>query len=405
MKRTILIISILVLIIATTGCEQRLLGEGGNLTGEIVTGTTVGLVGEQGAKENSTNGNETALSIKPTQEMINKQYTITKTEGDLIILAPKAVDPDGDPVSYTFSKPFDKEGRWQTSYGDEGNYKVIITASDPKGAKTRAEILVKVLHANRRPQLDCPEELNVREGEVIDLKCKVSDAEEDPVTVTYNGWMTNSTYKTTYTDAGEHNVTITADDGKSKPVTKEVKIKVADVNRAPIFPIDFPKEVVAQEGDIITLTTSEVIDPDGDPVTFIFSEPFDKNGVWKTKIGDAGEYPVDIVASDGKTSTKEHVTVHVKMINTAPVLKRIPDIVVYEGETIKLPLEATDRENDNLTYTITGWMNSKEYTTTYDDAGTYTTKVRVSDGQLSDAQVVHITVVDRNRPPVFKVPA
>ena len=50
-------------------------------------------------------------------------------------------------------------------------------------------------------------------------------------------------------------------------------------------------------------------------------------------------------------------------------------------------------------------MNSPTYTTTYDDAGVYSVTVVVSDGQYTTDQTFKVTVLDVNRPPVFRIPA
>lgn len=334
----------------------------------------------------------------------NGRFVVRKTEGDLVILAPEAIDPDGDYVTYTFSSPFDKHGRWQTKLGDEGTYHVTVTATDTKGASTTEDVTVIIQHANRPPFLTCPQRIVVKEGDTINLSCEAYDEEGTNITLTTLGWLTTSTYQTGFEDAGTHDVTVRATDGDGLTTEQHVTIVVQNVNRPPRFPDDFTQEISATEGDVITIDTSGVEDPDGDPVTFFFSEPFNQKGVWRTKIGDAGTYNVDVVASDGTSTTKKRVIVKVGMANTPPVLKRIPDVTVYEGETIKLDIKASDREGDPLTTVVSGWMTSPVYTTTYDDAGTYTVKVTVSDGQFSDSQVVHITVIDRNRPPQFVVP-
>jgi hypothetical protein len=79
------------------------------------------------------------------------------------------------------------------------------------------------------------------------------------------------------------------------------------------------------------------------------------------------------------------------------VLDPITDITVNEGATITLNPTATDPDGDALTYTYSGWMSSASYTTNYDDAGIHTVTVSVSDGSLSDSQVVTITVVEKDK--------
>ncbi len=359
MKR-ILLVFLVVATLALAACQQSIVGDvTGNASGNVTTPATGdnlitgGMPVEQPSQPVTQGEQVPAAPEKP--------YTITKTEGDLVILAPEAVDPDGDTVSYSFTKPFDSQGRWQTNYGDAGNYTVIVTATDSKGASTSTPVLVVVQRANRPPSVRCPERIVVKETDTVSIDCAVSDPDNDTVTLTYTGWMTGQNYTTTYDDAGTHLVTVTASDGHGHTVVSNVNVTVQDVNRPPVFPLDFPTKIVAQEGDV--------------------------------------------VASDGSTSVTKRVTVIINMVNTAPVLKRIPDITVNEGDTITLPLDATDREGDKLTYTVSGWMNSSTYTTNYNDAGSYTVKVTVSDGQLSDSQIVHITVLDVNRAPVFKVPA
>jgi hypothetical protein len=341
------------------------------------------------------------------------RFTIEAVEGDLIQLKPEALDPDGDVVEFTFTKPFDTNGQWQTEIGDEGKYDVVVGASDGKSTTTET-VTVIVTRANRPPVVDC-REIVVNEGEIVDLHkgCTVSDEDSGEVIVTYSGWMSGWKYQTGYDDAGAHTVTITASDKDPGQATvaflhtviRNVTITVRNTNRAPVFGDDFPSVITATENDVITLPQNLVTDPDKDPVKITFSAPFNENGVWKTKIGDAGSYDVDVVATDGESSTKKTVTIKIGLLNTAPVLKTIPDITVKEGETVKLPISATDREGDKLTTTISGWMTSDTYKTTYEDAGSYTVKVTVTDGEFTASQTVPVTVQDVNRPPVFVNPA
>ncbi|MBU0461299.1 MAG: hypothetical protein KJ574_01800, partial [Nanoarchaeota archaeon] len=83
----------------------------------------------------------------------------------------------------------------------------------------------------------------------------------------------------------------------------------------------------------------------------------------------------------------------------APVLSKIADVTVYEGETVKLEPTATDAENDKLTYKYSGWMTSSSKKTGYDDAGEYDVTVTASDGEETDSQKVKVTVLNKNRHP------
>lgn len=355
--------------------------------------------------ENATE--EPAEAAAPETEDI--YFTVTAVEGDLVRLGPEAIDPDGDRVRYTFGEPFDDKGTWQTGIGDEGQYRVAVSATDGKDTTTET-VLVVIQRANRPPVIDC-QPVTVQEGEQVDLHdvCSITDTDDEEIVVTYGGWMGSWRYTTDYDDAGTHTVTITASDKRKgeilHTVTEDVRVTVQDVNRAPVFNDSFPTTISGTEGDVITLPRDLLTDPDGDRVTVTYSEPFDDKGIWKTRLGDAGEYSIDVVASDGKLTEKRTVTVRISLRNTAPTLKTIGDITVSEGETIRLPISATDREGDPLTTTVTGFMTGPTYTTTYDDAGEYTVKVIVTDGVFTTSEIVHITVLDRNRPPVFVTPA
>jgi hypothetical protein len=357
------------------------------------------------------------MNTTPT-EPISVFYTVEGTEGDLIQLRPDAIDPDGDRVTFSFTSPFNAQGQWQTQIGDEGEHFVAVGANDGKSI-TMETVRVNIFRANRAPVIDC-NDIVVNEGEMVDLHqmCKVSDEDDEKVIVTYGGWMDSWRYETTFEDAGTHYVTITASDRRVTQtkeggveektlhtVVQNVTVIVKNVNRPPVFLVDFPDTVNGVENDIITIPRELITDPDHDPVTVTYSSPFGPDGIWRTKLGDAGSYDVDVVASDGENTIKKTVHVVIGLLNTQPVLKEIPDITVKEGETVRLPISATDREGDQLTTTISGWMSSDMYKTTYEDAGSYTVKVTVSDGVYEATQVVHVTVVDVNRPPVFVTPA
>ncbi len=328
------------------------------------------------------------------------RVTIEGLEGDLIQLTPEAVDPDGDNITYTFSAPFDAEGRWQTKEGDAGTHTVTITASDGKDT-TAEEVLVFIRPTNKAPVIDCPEIMRFREGEIVDLDCAITDPEGDDIVIEYSGWMTAKTRETTFEDAGTHKAHIRASDPK-RTVEKEISIIVTDTNRPPR--LERLEDVHAVEGELVRLNPS-ARDLDGDDVKLTFTPPFDKNGEWQTYKGQAGILDVTVTASDGRLQEVQTIKVFLERLNTAPKVKLIPDITLFEGETVAIEVNAFDEEGDALTIAFDGWMTASAYTTTFEDAGEYDVKVLVSDGKLKTTQTVHITVLNKNRPPVFRVPA
>lgn len=413
MKKTILFLAVLALL-AITACQYSYENATINYTdfNDLLANYTLP------NNTNQTSTNETNMTNVTTNVTQNDtenntideskaSFTVTGTEGELIRIPVKAVDPDGDFLDYKFSEPFNSEGLWLTKIGDEGKYLVKVTVSD--GFLSTSEyVLVIVNRANRPPQLDCPKSITVQETETVNIKCDVLDEEGDPVVLGYEGWMRTASYETTYGDEGEYTVVVRARD-KTGETKETVKVIVQKKNRAPtIAPLN---DLTVQETETVQVQP-QVSDADGDTVTVTYSAPLDANGKWTPDYGEKGTYPITVTASDGKDKTTAKFNLTVLRKNRAPVLKPIDDVSVKEGEMIRLPVQAYDPDGDELTTSYTGWMDSNEYQTTYDDAepngcntkgciATYYTTVTVSDGVLSASQQVKITVQDRNRPPEF----
>jgi hypothetical protein len=159
-------------------------------------------------------------------------------------------------------------------------------------------------------------------------------------------------------------------------------------------------DVVAVEGDLIELDT-EVSDPDGDVVTLTYSEPFDEEGKWQTEEGDAGTYTVTVLASDGKVEIEKEMIVLVKPANMAPTIE-IEDVTVFEGEKVVLNPVVND-DGDFVDVSFSGWMETNEKETGFDDAGEYEVVITASDGISTTTKTVIVTVVNFNREPELEI--
>lgn len=156
---------------------------------------------------------------------------IEVTEGQFVSVNLQAQDPDNDRLTWTYSKPLDSDGNWQTKAGDQGEYQVTVEVSDGK-LDDSATFFIKVLPGNLPPSLKVESSVTVKEGETVKLTPTASDPEGTRITLTYSGWMTSDTYKTDFNDAGQHKVVITASDGE-KEESAVVWVTVEDVNRPP----------------------------------------------------------------------------------------------------------------------------------------------------------------------------
>lgn len=152
-------------------------------------------------------------------------------EGEIINFKPMVSDPNGDEVTVTVSEPL-QTGHFETDHTSSGEYHLKVVASDGE-LQTEKAFTLMVDDVNELPVLTNLEDLAVKEGETVTLQPKVSDLDNDEVTVSISEPVGDSgVWKTSYTDHGEYFVTVTATDGKGT-VTKKVKVMVEDVNMPP----------------------------------------------------------------------------------------------------------------------------------------------------------------------------
>jgi hypothetical protein len=153
-------------------------------------------------------------------------------EGELVNLAIKSDDPEGDTIVYTFTTPLDSKGKWQTKYGDAGTYKTTITASDGE-LSTSQDVYIVVEKVSRAPVITNFADTTVNEGGTITLSPKITDPEGGSVTLEYSGWMTTATKTTGYDDAGTYKETLKATSSSGESATASITITVLNKNRPP----------------------------------------------------------------------------------------------------------------------------------------------------------------------------
>ncbi len=184
------------------------------------------------------------------------------------------------------------------------------------------------------------------------------------------------------------------------------QIKVEDIVQS--LPAGVFKKITVKEKEIVSLNVNAQ-DPDGNQLMYTFSAPLSKDGEWQTKRGDVGDYIVNITVSDGDLETMAKVLVVVESINKEPVMEKIENIAVKEGDKIVLEPKATDGNDDTVVFSFSGLMNSEEYEVSYNDVvcekgvfnclKIFSTTITASDGFSEIVQNVGITVTNTNRAP------
>jgi outer membrane protein OmpA-like peptidoglycan-associated protein len=155
--------------------------------------------------------------------------SIITGSGASVGVSASANDPDGDPLSYSWSASAGTvEGsganvRWNAGSAAPGMYRVTANVSDGKGGTTSctSEIRVEV-KPNAPPSLSCSmERSSVLSGERARINASASDPDNDRLNITWRtsggqvvGSGTNVQLDTTGLSAGRYTVTGRAEDGR-----------------------------------------------------------------------------------------------------------------------------------------------------------------------------------------------
>jgi len=353
---------------------------------------------ESEEKESESKSEETTEEVAAVEE--DSIITKTYTTGDLVSLKPTASDREGDVVTFSFTAPLDENGEWQTSAADAGEYVVTITASDGK-SENSMDVKLVVVSGNNLPVIEDIAAITVTAGETVSLSPVVTDEDGDEITISYSGFMTESSKVTTNDDVGSQTVVITANDG-TVSVQKTVTVTVNKLNHAPV--IGDLSTVVVTEGELVTLTATAT-DEDSDEVVITYSEPLSEDGTWQTAIGDVGTYTVTVGATDGQMTDSKTVAIVVKSANSAPAIEQ-DDVTITvqsgETETVTLTPTVTDADGDEVSVSYSGFMTSSTKEVSEDDEGEHIVTITADDGTATTTLSVKLTI-EVNTPPSFTI--
>lgn len=163
-------------------------------------------------------------------------------------------------------------------------------------------------------------------------------------------------------------------------------------------PIAAASTFYVNETDLVRIRP-EAIDPDLDNVIYYFPPPLNEEGVWQTGYDDAGEYPLEIIASDGKSNTTQDILLIVREKNRPPILTT-QEIVVKETQTVDLKEIVQDPDNNVLTFRFSAPFNTQGvWQTGFSDEGRHSATFQVDDGEAEVTFRVAIIVEHTNQAP------
>jgi hypothetical protein len=329
----------------------------------------------------------------PVFDTINE---LSVVEGGIIKVVPIVNDPDGDNVTITYNLPLDSNGEWQPGFTDAGSYQVTIDATDGQLTSSETFTIIVTEAGNQVPVIDDLNNITITEGGFIKITPTGNDADGDVLTFEYSIPLNSSgEWLTTFADAGQYNIIVTALDGNGgSDSTSFTLIVLESGNHEPI--VEDILDITVIEGEVaqVNLVAS---DPDGDILIVTYSDKFNGSGQWKTTFVDAGQYPITVDVSDGSLTVSKQFFVNVVEIgNHQPTFEISGNFNVQEGETVKIKVDATDIDQDQLTITISDPVgNDGVWDTTGFGPGSYSVTVYVSDGTITLSEVITIIIAEK----------
>jgi hypothetical protein len=333
-------------------------------------------------------------------------------------------------LNYSISEPFNNTGTWQTGYNSAGAYSIDIEIWDSRAFLAKKSIVVYVENVDR-PSSPLPKnDFWISEDEQLDIPLNYTDPDGDYVTLSVgnlpggvvfenNALTWKPSFDTVTKQAFQDDIAkkyhilnrlfIIDVNATSRNLTifQNIRIRVFDVNRQPV--LENIPDVTVQENETVFFALS-ASDPDNDSLSFSFEGKINKNG-YKTSYQDAGSYQVKITASDGFLSDSKYAKVTILPVNQQPVLKEIFPITADEGNLIEINLDASDADNDELSYSASSLpegssliANKFSWKPGFDvvsgqKSKNYEIYFTVSDGILNDTKKAVITVNNVNHAP------
>jgi len=367
-----------------------------------------------------------AIGNRSTTEDINLNFTISANDPDTTT---PVLSATGLPGGATFMDNGDGSGLfdWTPDFTDAGTYDITFIASD--GSLSDSELVtVTVIEAgNQAPILA---EIGSRATtEDVTLNFTVSATDPDAATpaLSASGLPIGATFVDNgdgtglfdwtpdFTQAGSYNVTFIASDGALSD-SEVVAITVLESgNQAPVLASIGAKSTTE---DINLNFAISATDPDGTtpllsvaglPAGALFTDNGDGTGNfdWKPTFTDAGSYNVVFIASDLVLADSEIVVISVlEAGNQAPILASIGPRSTTENINLNFTISASDPDGTVPALSVSGLPSGAtfvdngdgtglfDWTPNYTDAGTYDVMFFAADAELSDLEVVTISVLE-----------
>jgi len=324
------------------------------------------------------------------------------------------------------------------NFSEEGIYPVTVSVTDGVNTTSR-NLVINVSRTNVAPVLDVINPVSVLENSSIQIDANATDFDGDTIVYSTNaqavfganttitidnatGIITISpTFNQVVSDT-PYVINVTVVDGNGGMNTLPVWVTVQQVNRAPVFTDSYAGVYTLNETQTrqfnftaTDLDAAQVLTYNTN-FSFNVGDMNTATGVWTItpSLTQSGTYPVLVTVSDGFTTVNKTITIVVLNTNVAPVLNFIGSKTTGENQTLTFAVNGSDFDNDALNYAATGIpvgatftpaTQTFSWTPNTTQNGTYNVNFTVSDGFLTDSELVTITVLDNATVPTAAITA
>ena len=374
----------------------------------------------------------TISNSPPSAPVIDVTPDFPVTTDDLVcIIITPSIDPDGDPVTYTYEwykndilQPAYTTNTLPASATTVGDvWKCVVTPHGSDGPPDEDQVTIQ----NSPPVLAYIGLKSVNELATLSFTATATDPDVPPQTLTFSlgagappgaSITSGGTFSWTPTEAqgpSSYVIRIIVSDGSLQDY-EDITVTVNEVNVAPI--LDPIGNKAVNELTLLTFTAT-ASDADLPAQTLTFSlgagapagASITSAGVFTwtpTEAQGPGSYVIRIIVSDGIAQDYEDITVTVNEVNQPPVLNPIGSKTVSVGNLLQFTVTASDPDlpaqtlifsASNLPPGATFNPSTRifSWTPTSGQAGVYSgVHFAVTDGVLTDSEDITITV---SRPP------
>ncbi|MCQ4167703.1 putative Ig domain-containing protein, partial [Tahibacter harae] len=314
----------------------------------------------------------TAANRAPT---VTSTAITTATAGSAYRYDVEATDPDNDTLTYALIDPPSGASidsgtgviRWTPTTQQVGSHTFAVRVSDGHGGTGAQDFTLTVSNANHAPEITSTAITTASVGTPYSYDVDATDADNDTLTYTLSNPPSGMSIDTATgaiswtpaaNQAGPHSVTILVSDGHGGSDEQSFSIDVGAANRPPAFTSTAPTQATRGEA---WRYDAQASDPDGDVLAYDLDEAPAGMTVdaasgrldWIPGDEQVGTHAVSLRVSDGRGgSAVQDFSVTVIAVNRPPRITSTPVVAGVAGTAYRYDVNATDPDNDALTYRL-----------------------------------------------------